>query len=176
MPPELKTACEVVFQEHKVSAQPIKWNRDAFRGRISIGLSAMAKETLVKKNIIFLPDKSKKIITLLNPAVATAASFEEAEAIIENKAEAAVTSVRVDHTPYMTRQTSGATIPRPAYSHQLLSIAGEPQTQVAQTALTKWYMKPLFFYVVWPFCAAVAGAAISYLLDFSYTKLFLDWK
>jgi hypothetical protein len=174
MPPELKTACEVVFQEHKVSDQPIKWNRDAFRGRISIGLSAMAKETLVKKNIIFLPDKSKKILTVLNPAVAAAVSFEEAEAMIVNKVQAIVTSIPDDHTPYIARQVSGTAIPRPAHSHQLLSIAGESQTQVAQIAVTKWYMKPLFYYVVWPLCAAVAGAAISYLLDFSYTKLFLD--
>src|SRR6476646_4369438 len=85
MTPELKTACELVFQEHKLSAQPIKWTRDIFRGRISIGLSEMAKETLVKKNIILWPDKSKKIFTKLNPDVATARSFEEAEKMIETK-------------------------------------------------------------------------------------------
>ena len=85
MTPELKTACELVFQEHKLSAQPIKWSSDAFRGRISFGLSEMAKETLVKKNIILWPDKSKKIFTKLNPDVVTASSFEEAEKMIETK-------------------------------------------------------------------------------------------
>src|SRR6476660_4639037 len=85
MTPELKTACELVFQEHKLSAQPIKWSSDAFRGRISFGLSEMAKETLVKKNIILWPDRSKKIFTKLNPDVATAHSFEEAEKMIETK-------------------------------------------------------------------------------------------
>src|SRR5215510_1263148 len=85
MTPELKTACELVFQEHKLSAQPIKWTRDIFRGRISIGLSEMAKETLVKKNIILWPDKSKKVFTKLNPDVAMACSFEEAEKMIETK-------------------------------------------------------------------------------------------
>src|SRR6478736_4248613 len=85
MTPELKTACELVFQEHKLSPQPIKWHRDAFRGRISIGLCEMAKETLVRKNIILWPDRSKKIFTKLNPDVATAHSFEEAEKMIETK-------------------------------------------------------------------------------------------
>ena len=30
MTPELKIACEIVFQEHKVSIHPIKWNRIYF--------------------------------------------------------------------------------------------------------------------------------------------------
>ena len=37
MTPELKIACEVVFQEHKTSSYPVTWNRDAFRGRLSTG-------------------------------------------------------------------------------------------------------------------------------------------
>src|SRR5215475_10004455 len=85
MTPELKVACELVFQEHKSSGQPIKWSRDAFRGRISIGLSEMAKETLVKKRIILLPNKAKKTFTQLNPEVASATSFEEAEQMIDGK-------------------------------------------------------------------------------------------
>ena len=52
MTPELKNACEVVFQGHKTSVKPITWNKDAFRGRLPFGLSAMAKEILVSKNII----------------------------------------------------------------------------------------------------------------------------
>ena len=65
MTPELKTACEVVFQEHKTSAYPVTWNRDAFRGRLSTGLTEMAKDTLLRKNIIYYPNPTKKINTIL---------------------------------------------------------------------------------------------------------------
>ena len=173
MTPELKTACEVVFQEHKASAQPIKWNSETFRGRISLGLSEMAKATLVRKSIIFSPNKSKKMMTLLNPAVAGAASVEEAEGMIANKTQVLVASMANDQPAYTPNNVSGFDIPHPAYSHRLLSINGESQIPVAGI---RWYMKPLFYYVVWPLCAAVAGAAISFVIDFTYTKLFLDWK
>ena len=172
MTPELKTACEVVFQEHKASSQ-IKWNRDAFRGRISIGLSEMAKETLVRKNIIILPNKSKKIITLLNPAVAGAANFEEAEEMIENKVEPVVAAVPAKQPTYIVHQVAVPAISYPEYSHRLSSIAGKPEIRVDGI---KWYMKPLFYYVVWPVCALVAGALLSWLIDFTYTKIFLDLK
>ena len=173
MTPELKTACEVVFQEHKLSSQ-IKWNRDVFRGQISLGLSELAKETLVRKNIILLPNKSKKIITLLNPAVATASSFEEAEGIIENKAQAVIANIPADRPVYIAPQAPvSAAISHLEYSPQWSPIAAKSQIQVAGI---KWYMKPLFYYVVWPFCAVVAGVLISFLIDFTYTKLFLDLK
>jgi hypothetical protein len=102
MTPELKIACEVVFQEHKSSGQPIKWTRDTFRGRISIGLSEMAKETLIRKNIILIPNKSKRIITQLNPAVAIATSFEEAEEMIKNKTPVLVSSMADEQPTYIT--------------------------------------------------------------------------
>ncbi|MDP4265564.1 MAG: hypothetical protein Q8941_23775 [Bacteroidota bacterium] len=177
MTPELKTACELVFQEHKISSQ-IKWDKDAFRGRIPVGLSEMAKQTLVRKNIIFLPNKSKKIITLLNPAVVTATSFEEAEEMIENKIQAPVASLPDDHPAYIARPVSGSVVSHAAHSHRLLSIAGVRSKAKDPTPLAgvKWYMKPLVFYVVWPFCAAVAGAVIPWLMDMAYSKLFLDWK
>ena len=171
MTPELKTACEVVFQEHKISAQPIKWDRGAFRGRISIGLSEMAKETLIKKKIIFLPDKSKKIITLLNPDVSAAASFEEAEDMMGNNVLAAVASIPDDAPAYIIHQISGSGIAPSLYADQLLPFAGKPETRIAGI---KWYMKPLFYYVIWPFCAAAVGALIAYLIGVAYTKLFLD--
>src|SRR5262245_17036172 len=105
MTPELKTACEVVFQEHKLSSQ-IRWNKDTFRGRISIGLSEMAKETLVQKHIIFLPNKSKKLITLLNPAIAGAASFEEAKTMIENNPD--LSSIKtIDQPAPVVKQKNG---------------------------------------------------------------------
>ena len=85
MTPELKVACELVFQEHKSSSYPVTWNRDAFRGRISTGLTEMAKDTLLRKNIICYPNPGKKILTVLNPAVQTASNYEEAEDMVLNK-------------------------------------------------------------------------------------------
>jgi hypothetical protein len=171
MTPELKTACEVVFQEHKLLPQ-IKWNRDAFRGRISIGLSEMAKETLVKKNIIYLPNKSKRIITLLNPDVLAATSFEEAETMIKNKTAVIVTGNKEEHPVYIADEPPD-TIARGTYSHRLLPIDEKLQLQVVEI---RWYMKPLFYYFIWPLCALVAGAFISWLLDFIYSELFLSLK
>jgi hypothetical protein len=173
MTPELKTACEVVFQEHKVSANPIKWDRGAFRGRISIGLSEMAKETLIKKKIIFLPDKSKKIITLLNPAVVAAASFEEAEDMIGNNVQTIVASLPDDAPSYIVHKVSGLGIAPSVYADQLLPVAVKSETRIAGI---KWYMKPFFYYIVWPFCALMAGALIVYLLGLAYTKLFLNLR
>ncbi len=173
MTPELKKACEVVFQEHKLSGQPIKWNRDVFQGRISLGLTEKAKMTLVEKNIIFSPDKTKKIITLLNPTVAGATSFEEAEEMIENKVPALVTTITDEQTSYSTENISGFTSKPSKYSHFRLSIPGKTEIRVADI---KWYLKPLFLYIVWPVCAAAAGALILFLLGYAYTALFLDLK
>ncbi len=173
MTPELKKACEVVFQEHKLSGQPIKWNRDIFHGRISLGLTEKAKMTLVEKNIIFSPDKSKKIITLLNPTVAAATSFEEAEDMIENKVPALVTAIADEQTTYTAENISGFTSKPSTYSHFRLSFSDKQEMPVAEI---KWYMKPLFLYIVWPVCAAAAGALILFLLGFAYTELFLDLK
>jgi hypothetical protein len=169
MTPELKKACEVVFQEHKLSNQPIKWNRDIFHGRISLGLTEKAKMTLVEKNIIFSPDKTKKIITQLNPTVAAATSFEEAEGMIENKVSTVVTRMADEQTTYTVENVSDFTRRPAKYSHWRLSIAGKPEVPVAEI---KWYMKPLFIYIVWPVCAAAAGAFILFLLGFAYTELF----
>jgi hypothetical protein len=173
MTPELKIACEVVFQEHKVGSLPVKWNRDAFRGRISIGLSEMAKVTLVTKKIIFLPDRSKKVITLLNPAVAEAASFEEADEMIKNKVQVPVTGINDDQPVFIADQVSGFTNVPAKYSHSRLSIAAIPQAPLAGI---KWYMKPVFYYVVWPVCAAAAGALISFLIQLTWSELFLNLK
>ena len=195
MTPELKTACELVFQEHKLSAQPIKWSRDAFRGRISIGLSEMAKETLVKKNIIVWPDKSKKIFTKLNPDVATARSFEEAEKMIETKTPAmAVTPVinggfnvadlAADLDTFQTKTTLTASTvlntpvtptPPPKRSYSMMKIVPLTETTEAETptAEIKWWLKPVYLYVVWPVCGAVVGVLISMLMNLVYHALFV---
>jgi hypothetical protein len=192
MTPELKTACELVFQEHKLSAQPIKWSRDAFRGRISIGLSEMAKETLVKKNIILWPDKSKKIFTKLNPDVATARSFEEAEKMIETKKPVLATMPAIEgnfnvadlvadlDTPRTSTAftiptiltTPTTPIPPPSRSYSLMKIVPLTETTETTAAEINWWMKPLYLYFVWPVCGAVVGVLISMLMNLVYHALF----
>lgn len=170
MTPDLKIACELVFQEHKLSGQPIKWGRDAFRGRISFGMSEMAKETLVKKNIILLPDKSKKVFTQLNPDVAAAGSFEEAEKMIGTKTSGVVTTTAYDVKAYTTNHVAGfAPASTSTHSHKLVPVAPTSETRVADI---KWWMRPLYLYLVWPVCGAAAGVLISLLMDFVTTKLF----
>ena len=196
MTPELKTACELVFQEHKLSAQPIKWSRDAFRGRISIGLSEMAKETLVKKNIIVWPDKSKKIFTKLNPDVATARSFEEAEKMIETKAPALaftpvidggfnVADLAADLNGFQSATTLTASsvlatpvtpvtpVPPPTHSYSMMKVVPLTETPDTATAEIKWWMKPVYLYFVWPACGAVVGIFISMLMNLVYHALFV---
>ena len=200
MTPELKTACELVFQEHKLSSQPIKWSSDAFRGRISFGLSEMAKETLVKKNIILWPDRSKKIFTKLNPDVATAHSFEEAEKMIETKKPILATMpviegnfnvadlvADLDTVKIPTVLTSPTTVTAPTnftipttptptppptrYSlMKIVPLTEETETTVAEV---NWWMKPLYLYFVWPVCGAVAGVFISMLMNLAYHALFV---
>ena len=169
MTPELKTACEVVFQEHKLSAHPVKWDRDAFRGKISVGLSEMAKLTLVKKNII-LPNKQKRIFTQLNPFVARAGSFEEAEKMIETKIPAGEAAIandaadRIEEPPTKIIYT-----PPPILPQKLQTVANFTTTSVADV---KWYLKPIYLYVIWPLCGAAGGALISFLMNFLYTEIF----
>ena len=170
MTPELKTACEVIFQEHKLSNQ-VKWNRDAFRGQISLGLSELAKDTLVKKKILLLPDKSRKVITLLNPAVVDAGSFEEAEQIIITNKQPVTASVEFGQQVYVANQVFKADIPK-------TSLVKKPIAAITQTpavvAESKWYMKPIFYYVIWPICAAIAGILLTFLISTTYTELF--WR
>lgn len=170
MTPELKVACELVFQEHKTSTYPVTWNRDAFRGRISTGLTEMAKDTLLRKNIIYYRNPGKRILTFLNPLVLTASSFEEAEDMVLNKVPALVTTGVEKQPAYIAR-------PVPIFSrqpgrHRLVTISGEIQP----IAEEKWYLKPAFVYFVWPVCAAVGGGLIAYFLGNAYTELFFDLK
>lgn len=188
MTPELRTACELVFQEHKLSAQPIKWSRDAFRGRISIGLSEMAKETLVKKNIILWPDKSKKIFTKLNPDVATARSFEEAEKMIETKKPVLATMPVIEggfnvadlakdfETPPTPTAKQTVLAATPIRSYSVMKIVPPTETTETTVAGVNWWMKPLYLYVIWPACGAVVGILISMLMNLAYQELFTHAK
>jgi len=171
MTPELKTACEVVFQEHKLSGQPVKWDRDAFRGRISIGLCEMAKETLVKKHIIILPKKSRKVVTQLNPQVAAAGSFEEAEKMIDGKTESPVNVTVHEIVPKVVNGVNH-TAARNGSSRALAPVS-LPATHVIRP---KWWLKPLFLYFVWPLCGAAAGVALSFLMNIVYKVLFFHPK
>jgi hypothetical protein len=192
MTPELKTACQVVFQEHKSSPYPVTWNRDAFRGRISTGLSEMAKETLIKKNIIQFPNPSKKILTVLNPAAATAATYEEAEDIILNKimAPMSATAVALKEKP-VAAKSRAVFVTRSVTHHPVVTLAAThgkleavmPMVQMMEQVHeghavhgTKWYLKPVFVYGIWPVCAAIAGGVIAYLMGSAYTELVFDFK
>ncbi len=143
MTPELKNACEVVFQEHKTSVKPITWNKDSFRGRLPFGLSAMAKEILVTKNIICFPNPEKKIITRLNPVAVAASNFEEADGLVQNRMPAFVTSIPDDEPDYIANPVNPSTKNN---NYLFVRITGQP---VAVANETKWYMRPLFYYVVW---------------------------
>jgi hypothetical protein len=169
MTPELKTACEVVFQEHKTSPSPINWNKDAFRGRLPFGLSAKAKETLVEKNVIYSPNPAKKIFTLLNPLAASATTVEEAEELVKKKKVSSRVTRIVKEQPVavMTNNdVSYADKPGPVY------INITTKAKAITIPETKWYARPLFYYVVWPACAAVGGALIAFLMGF-VSDLFL---
>ena len=85
----------------------------------------------------------------------------------------AVASIPDDPPAYIAPRVSALNISRPAYTHRLLSSAGKSQTQSVEI---KWYLKPLFYYVVWPVCGAAAGALIAYLIGLAYTELFFNLK
>jgi hypothetical protein len=154
MTPELKAACEVVFQEHKSSGDPITWNKDAFRGRIAFGLAAMAKQTLERKNIICVSNPAKKTMTVLNPAVTGAASFEEAEEMIQNKVPSVAGNIADDRPAYSTHPVSN-----------FVSISADYTEPVATRGKIKWYLKSWLYYFVWPVCALIAGVVIAWVLS-----------
>ena len=156
----------------------------------------MAKETLVKKNIILWPDKSKKIFTKLNPDVASANSFEEAEKMIETKKPVLATMpviegnfnvadlvADLDTVQTPTNFTTPTTLttptirpttptPPPTRSYSLMKIVPLTETTETTIAEVNWWMKPLYLYFVWPVCGAVAGVFISMLMNLAYHALF----
>src|SRR4051812_31056823 len=106
MTPELKKACELVFQEHKIATGPISWTKDSFRGRLSFGMAALAKETLERRNIICPRNPAKKSFTILNPMATSASSFEEAEEMIQNKRPVIVLNKEAVEREYTTHRIS----------------------------------------------------------------------
>jgi len=172
MTPELKNACELIFQEHKASNYPVTWNRDAFRGRISTGLCEMGKETLLRKNIIYYPNPAKKILTKLNPAVSDADSFEEASYLVLNKVPLLSARIINDNRNQPLVANHVSTFARRPVSQRLITFAGKTES----IAETKWYITPIFIYLLWPVCAAVIFWFIAYLIGTAYTALFFDLK
>jgi hypothetical protein len=178
MTPELKASCELVFQEHKLAASAITWNKNVFRNRMSVGLCDLAKETLVKKNIIYFPKPAKKTITVLNPAVATATSFEEAIAIAQSETQHSNGVVKKERTLYDEiyspefMEYADPENPLPVRNiiieqpHRKIKSQPGIQTQ-AQPVLTaeKWHLKPVFYYVVWPLAAAVISVLIAWSMS-----------
>ena len=188
MTPELKVACEVVFQEHKNPQHSVTWNRDAFRGRLSTGLTEMAKDTLLRKKIIYYPNPSKRMVTLLSPQAEYAASFEEAEKMVSNGvsvlmparqeivSEPAPAIADHDHIYVSTR------ISKPVIAQRFAAtVTNSPiNTAIAKDPVIvsdiKWYMKPVFYYFIWPVCAAAAAVVIAHFMGALYTELFFDLK
>ncbi len=177
MTPELKVALEVVFQEHKTVNHSVTWNRDAFRGRLSTGLTEMAKDTLLRKKVILYPNPAKKILTVLNPLAIGASSFEEAESMVNNtvsvlypapvmQEKARVAAVADNHV--------STYISKPVIAQRVITMT--EKTEVAAVTEMKWYLKPAFYYVIWPLCAAAAGVVIAHYLGSFYTDLFFDLK
>jgi hypothetical protein len=185
MTPELRASCELVFQEHKLAASPIAWNKHVFREKMSIGLSDLAKETLVKKKIIYFPKPARKTITILNPAVATATSFEEAIAIAESKSVTTGESVKektlydeiyspefmeyADPEDFRPARKSSKEQPKPKVKEIQAQPRIQLQSQPALVATTatdeKWWLKPAFYYVIWPLAAAIVSVAIAWLMS-----------
>ena len=161
MTPELKTACELVFQEHKSSQKRVNWHKDAFRGRLSFGLAAMAKQTLEAKNIIRTISPAKKTITVLNPAATAAASFEEAEVMIQNKVAVLTTKKSDDKPAYITLRVAGVAS---ADADDTNRSEKKNNKSITTSSEIKWWMKPLFNYVLLPACAIIVGVLITYLL------------
>jgi hypothetical protein len=172
MTPELKVACEVVFQEHKASHHSVTWNRDAFLGRLSTGLTEMAKDTLLRRKIIYYPNPSKKMITLLSPQAEHASSFEEAERMINSQVPVLYPAASEHAGAAMKVEPAKTYISKPVIVQRFTTLA-ERTTVVADA---RWYKQPLFYYFVWPVCAAVAGMVIAHYIGALYTEIFFDLK
>jgi hypothetical protein len=159
MTPELKQACELIFQEHKTSVLPIDWNKNIFHGRIAFHLSALAKQTLEKRNIICTVNGRKKSSTVLNPDAASAASFEEAEEIILNKYAVATTEKGKTEPEYILHQVAGEPID--------ISNTDKKAKTLHKPGIAKSKIRRSnnsFYYFTLLLAAAIAGAIFTYLI------------
>src|SRR4030095_16545845 len=174
MTPELKKACEAVFQEHRANINGIDWKKDVFRGRISTGLSEKAKETLLSKNIIYYPNPVKKAITLLNPEVSVASTCEEDEKVCLHQI---VLSPPITTAPVVAEPAIvAAKTKRPVADNKPIPqrfVISTPATEnVALIEKDKRDLKPVLVYFVWPVFGAAAGGGLAYLIGAAYDYLF----
>lgn len=180
MTPELKNACELVFQEHKSARQPIAWNRDVFRGRISTGLSEMAKETLVQKQVICFPNPARKNQTVINPLASSASSYEEAASMVLHQdtmaVPAAVAERHIDRPSYSATNSVTAYLTRSVTAPRLIALTSKAEVVQQVPVSAKWYLKPVFVYVIWPLLGAAAGGIIAWLMGEAYTQIFFNLK
>ncbi len=136
MTPELKAACEAIFQEHKMHS--VSWARDFFRGRISTGMLDLAKEVLLEKNMIYYPNPAKKVITMLNPDVSKAVNFEEAIAILSGKLPVPGPAIALKKTVIAEKKEPlPLTIKPPVLNKQLLLPEADENPDK-----NKWYLAP----------------------------------
>lgn len=161
MTPELKNACELVFQEHKACVEPINWNKNSFNGRLSFGMAALARQTLENRNIIQTIKQSKKTLTVLNPIVLAAASFEEAEEWIQEKTPELVHNRGFDQVEYIMNHVLGYATTTVDDEVTVMKVRGTP---IQLPAKKHWWTKPLFSYFIWPLFGAIGGVLITHLL------------
>jgi hypothetical protein len=175
MTPELKVALEVVFQEHKTINHSVTWNRDLFRGRLSTGLTEMAKDTLLRKKIILYPNPGKKILTVLNPLAFGATSFEEAEKMVHSSVSVLYPAKVAINEPARVAAVAdnvSTFVSKPLIAQRVITMA-EPAETVAEI---KWYLKPTFMYIIWPLCGAITAVIIAHFISTLYTDIFFDLK
>jgi hypothetical protein len=160
MTPELKSSCELIFQEHKAAARHITWSKEAFRGRISIGLCEMAKETLLEKKVIYLPKPPKRHITSLNPLILDAATFEDAIAMIQNPVKRAGIVQEYQLDVKEARQDTAA-------NHEIMisPVLNTGSHQAVELPIEKWYLRPFYYYFLWPVLALAGSILIAHLMS-----------
>ena len=103
----------------------------------------------------------KKTITVLNPAATAAASFEEAEVMIQNKVAVLTTKKSDDKPAYITLRVAGVAS---ADADDTNRLEKKNNKSITTSPEIKWWMKPLFNYVLLPACAIIVGVLITYLL------------
>ena len=160
----------MIFQEHKTSAQPVNWHKDLFRGRISIGLSEIAKETLLKNKIIQYVNHGRKTATILQPEMADAVTFEEALIIAQNKMPALVATTNEARRVRVINDFEENGFIEASEDQPLRLVNVSYEVDIAASS-SKWYTKPLFYYFIGPATGLALGALIAFLLSEFITRL-----
>ena len=72
--------------------------------------------------------------------------------------------------------TTPAPVPPPKRSYSIMKIVPMVESTEAAAVEVKWWMKPVYLYVVWPVCGAVVGVLISMLMNLAWQELFVHSK